>query len=161
MAWLLRKVDVLIAALFGVCGAAGFSQGQTYIQQYLQRLGGHMDEARRTLQEAGQGSLYADLDEASRQTVISATRGRLADIESSYRAIHDAGPATQPYEFFRHLDVQIAQAVAGDFQPALPLDRVSLVYAAVGLILGLIVYDLIKLPCGLAFRRRGSRRYRV
>jgi hypothetical protein len=158
LSWLFHKLDSLIGAVFASLGGAGFSQLQAFFHQYLQRLGGHVDEARRSLQDVTTNPAFSELGEAQRQAVATVAQARLADLEMSYRSIRDSSDVVRPYEFARHLDMDIARAALTDFQPAVPLDVVSLGYAAVGLVLGLIVYDLIKLPCGWIFRGRDRQR---
>lgn len=158
MSWLLRKVDSLVGVVFATAGGAGFSQLQAFFHQYLQRLGGHVNEARRTLQEVTSGSTFAELGEAQRRAVTAAAQARPSDLEASYRSIRDSSDLIRPYEFFRYLDWDIARSALTDFQPAVPVDVVSLGYAAAGLIAGLLLYDLIKLPGGLMFRRRNRQR---
>jgi hypothetical protein len=112
------------------------TQLPAFIHQYLQRLGGHLDEARRGV---------ANL--------------RLADLQSAYDALRGADALHQPFVFFNHLDIEIARRVLSDFHPALPFDTVSLIYGASGLFFGLAVYEIVKLPVRLIFGRRGPKLY--
>jgi hypothetical protein len=136
MSWLARKFDTLIGAVFAALGGMSATQLPAFIHQYLQRLGGHLDEARRGV---------ANL--------------RLADLQSAYDALRGADALHQPFVFFNHLDIEIARRVLSDFHPALPFDTVSLIYGASGLFFGLAVYEIVKLPVRLIFGRRGPKLY--
>jgi uncharacterized protein YacL len=52
------------------------------------------------------------------------------------------------------MDRTIAEATLANFTPALPLDTASLVYALIGIIIGLLLYELVKLPLRLLAGRR-------
>ena len=45
-----RFIDTSLDRVFSILGAAAFSQVPEFIQQYLQRLGGHLDEAKRQVE---------------------------------------------------------------------------------------------------------------
>ncbi len=136
MSWFARKVDTLIGAVFAALGGMSATQLPAFIHQYLQRLGGHLDESRRGV---------ANL--------------RLAELQSAYDALRGADALHQPFVFFRHLDIDIARRVLSDFHPAVPFETVSLIYGAGGLLFGLAVYEIVKLPIKLIFARRGPKRH--
>ncbi len=150
MSWLLRKFDSLIAAvLAAVCGT-GLSQAQAFAQQYLQRLGGHRDEAERAWRAIEQ-SVGATVD-ATGQRLAGEAQARFQDLAQAYDAIREAAPLFKPVTLARHLDPELARRVLVDYQPALPLDTASLVYAIAGMLLALILYDLVKWPFAALFR---------
>lgn len=150
MSWLLRKVDSLIAAvLAAVCGT-GLSQAQAFAHQYLQRLGGHRDEAERAWRMVEQ-SVGATV-EATGQRLASEAQARFQDLAQAYDAIREAAPLLKPVALARHLDAEIARRVLVDYQPALPIDAASLVYAIAGMLLALLVYDLLKWPFAALFQ---------
>lgn len=131
MSWLARKLDTLTGAVFAALGGMSATQLPAFIHQYLQRLGGHLDEARRGV---------ANL--------------RLAELQSAYDALREADAVYQPFIFFSHLDIEIAQRVLADFHPALPFDTVGVIYGAAGLLAGLAVYEIFKLPFKMIFSGR-------
>lgn len=146
MAWLTRKLDSIAGAVFAAVGGVSCSQVQAFMHQYLQRLGGHLDEARRHLTEVTQDERYRSLDETARQSLIDAAQQRTAEIQLAYDALRNADALFKPVAFLQHLDPELALRVFPDFQPALPLDAASLSYAAAGFLLGLALYELLKLP---------------
>ncbi|AEO46756.1 DUF2937 family protein [Rhodospirillum rubrum] len=159
MSWIVRKIDMLTGAVLASAAGMALSQTRAFITQYLQRLGGHLDEARLSLDRA---LGLVDPGDAGARMVIEGLRlqgqARLAELESAYRAIATADVWTQPLVFLRHADWSIAEATARAFEPALPLSTESLVFTLSGVVLALVIYEILKAPFALA--GRGARRRR-
>lgn len=151
--WLASKFDSLLGSATAAVVALSASQFLAFVQQYRQRLGGHLDEARRNLSEVESGALYQSLDAASRQTVLADVNVRVDALQVADAALRDAGLFARPYAFARHFDRDIAAATLTDFQPALPLDIASLSYAGIGLLLGWLIYELVRSPVVAMARR--------
>jgi hypothetical protein len=154
MNWLVRRLDSAAGAVFAALGFVLASQFQEFLQQYLQRLGGHLDEARTNYVALVAGGVARSLDPAMRETVVAGARARVDTLDSAINAIRDAGPVLRPLALLRHIDLEIAQATYAAYQPAVPTDPLSLAYAAAGLVLGLVVWELVKLPPSIVMRRR-------
>ncbi len=152
--WFGRKLDMLTAAILAAVIGLAASQLQAFAHQYIQRLGGHLDEARRTERAVSGGEAYRHLAAADRDRLARQSRTRVAEIEKAYHAIRDAVPLMKPLVLARRLDPEIAMRVGEDFQPALPLDPASLVYGAAGMVLALLLHDLAKAPFAMLMRRR-------
>ena len=162
MRWAWAKTLTLIGAAIAALGAASAAQGPAFVQAYLQRLGGHIDEARRTLSELSGGSTARIVgDGDARDQLVGAFAERLSDLEASRAAIEGASPLWQPVALALHSDRDIASAAAEAFTPALPLDGTSLVYAVVGLLIGWSVWELCQWPVKAKLRRRKTRRQRL
>ena len=156
MSWLTRKIDSLAGAVFaGVFGASA-SQFDIFVQQYLQRLGGHVDEAQRALTNILEGERYRDFAPASRQVLLDDAQQRVEELQGAVQAIAHSELFTRPFTFFAHVDREIAARTFEQFRPALPLDLAGLVFTAYGVLLGLIVYEMIKAPFAVALWRRRS-----
>lgn len=161
MRWLLRKCDSLTGTVLAAIGGVACAQLPVFVQQYLQRLGGHVDEARRMLAVFADADTVQLLDAAARQTVEALTNGRLRDLMERQQAILEATPWGRPLAFAQHFDRDIASATLAHFEPAIPLDALGLVYGACGMVAGWLLYDLLKvLPLALLRRRGGRRRHR-
>ena len=148
----------LVNGVVAVVGAAAGAQFPAFYQQYLQRLGGRLDQARI---EAGRiagaaqaaGLRLADYIErflANPDPAVRATglmhQATLADQQALREAQNALAAATggeRPIAFLRHLDSDLAWATLGDFQPALPLTLESAVYALGGLALAVFLAALI------------------
>ena len=146
MHWLLRRLDSFIGTLFAATIGLAASQVFAFIQQYLQRLGGHLSEAERQHQQILTGALYQTMDEATRAKIAQAAADRIADLREAVDAIMNAGILTKPVAFFRHFDDNVALGTLSAFQPALPLDPSSLLYGFAGIFIGWLIYGAVKAP---------------
>lgn len=153
-----------------VVGAVAFCQLPEFIQQYLQRLGGRLDEARRQLAQfeavAAQSKLTLAqfIERTSTNTDASVARlggvmqdaiARVDELTSSEMAIRNASLWEKPFVFFAHLDRSIASATLDVYRPAVPTTTEGLIYAAAGMITLLSVYHgLVRYPIVAAATRR-------
>ena len=168
--------DGLIDRLVCVVGAVLFSQLPEFIQQYLQRLGGHLDEARRQLEQfqavaAKAGLTFRQLvanSLASTEPTVARFGGVMRDtadrvdaLAAADGAIRHASMFTRPFVFLRHIDLSVAHATWTIFRPAVPTTVEGMVYAACGVLLGLAFYHGgVKYPVRRLWRRRVERRAR-
>ena len=147
--------DSLIDRILCVLGAILFSQGPEFMQQYLQRLGGHLEEARRQLAVFQQTSRQAGLSleqfiartnanpdpaVAKLGGVMTGTAERVAALQSAHESLLDASLWARPFVFLRHLDLEIARATGSEFQPAVPTTTEGLIYALAGMLVFLALY---------------------
>jgi hypothetical protein len=167
---LLTSGESLLDRLLCVAGAVIFTQAPEFFQQYLQRLGGHLDEARRQLAQfqdvaaqshltvealARQTSGNADTAVAKLGGVITATVERVHELEAAQAALLQASVWTRPFVFMRQMDSSIAHATWSIFEPAVPTTLEGLVYGLVGMVVALSLYHgAIKYP----LRRWAGRR---
>jgi hypothetical protein len=170
---LLGAVEGLLDRALCVIGAVIFSQVPEFMQQYLQRLGGHLDEARRQLQQfqdaaaqsgltldrfIGRTSANADPAVARLGEVMTTAVTRVDTLESAQAAIQHASLWTRPFVFLRHLDPAIAHATAAIFKPAVPTTIEGLIYALLGMLVLLAVYHFgLKYPLTRFARTRAGR----
>ncbi len=171
---MLSAGDGLIDRLLCVVGAVLFSQLPEFIQQYVQRLGGHLDEARRQLDQfrevAAKSGLTLDELAARSQANAEATVARLGQLihdtaarvdalAAADAAIRDASILTRPFVFFRHADLSIARATWTIFRPAVPTTVEGMLYAAMGVLMILAFYHgAVRYPVRRVWRRRRERR---
>lgn len=171
---LLAAGEGYLDRLLCVVGAVLFSQLPEFIQQYLQRLGGHLDEARHQLEQfrAAAAKSNLTLDEFITRTLGSAepavarlggvmreTVARVDELATAEAAIRQASIFARPFVFLQHLDFSIARATWSIFRPAVPTTLEGLVYAALGVLLALAFYHgAVKAPVRRAWRRRAERR---
>jgi Protein of unknown function (DUF2937) len=157
-----------------VVGTVAFSQIPEFMQQYLQRLGGHLDEARRHLQQfqdtAAQSGLTlprfieqttANPDDAVARLgqVMNETVTRVDALAAAQAAITDASLWTRPFVFLQHCDSAIVRATWAIFKPAVPTTLEGLVYSLCGMLTLLAVYHCgIKYPITRASARRAQRK---
>lgn len=170
---LLGVGDGLVDRALCVIGTIAFSQIPEFMQQYLQRLGGHLDEARRQLAHfrqiaqqsgitldalIGQTSTNSDPTVAKLSGVMTEAVARVETLESAQSAIQNAALWERPFVFLRHIDTDIARATWGIFRPAVPTTIEGLIYAALGMLVLLATYHVgVKYPIAHAARARRAR----
>jgi hypothetical protein len=164
----LSVFDSLTDRILCVAGAVLFSQGPEFMQQYLQRLGGHLDEARRhlaafqkTADQAGltlerfisQTAANADPAVAKLSGVMTDAISRVNSLQAAHDALLHAALWERPFVFLRHLDPGIARATGAVYQPAVPTTAEGLIYAFAGMVFILALYHLgVKRLLGLFAR---------
>ena len=163
-----RLLDRVLCAV----GAVAFSQFPEFMQQYLQRLEGHLDEARLSLgrfkDAAAQSGMTLDqlISGASQNPdksigrlgdVVRDTIARADELAAADAALRAANLWTRPFVFLRHADWGIARATLSIFRPAVPTTAEGLIYACTGMIVVLAVYHLaIRAPLARRLRGRAS-----
>jgi hypothetical protein len=163
--------ETLIDRILCVVGAVVFSQAPEFMQQYLQRLGGHLAEARRQLaqfeelarqagrtvqQLAAQYATNADPTVVGMGRLISETETRVGVLSASEVALRDASVWGRPFVFLQQIDWEIARGASGVYKPAVPTTLEGLLYSLVGVIVILAVYHGLLSP--LARRLCGGSR---
>lgn len=165
--------DGVLDRVLCVAGTILFSQAPEFMQQYLQRLGGHLDEARRQLAEfhriAGQSGLT--LERLIAQTtatpdpavarlggVMTGAVARVDELQAAQLAIQSASVWQRPFVFMQHVDGSIARATWDIYRPAVPTTMEGLVYAVIGMCVLLAIYHLgLRYPA-VRFARARQRR---
>jgi Protein of unknown function (DUF2937) len=171
---LFRAGEGFLDRVLCLFGAVAFCQLPEFIQQYLQRLGGHLDEARRQLaifaHTASQSQLtlpqFIERTTANPDTAVSRLGGvmqgaldRVTELSAAETALRNASIWEKPFVFFANLDRSIASATHAVYQPAVPTTIEGLLYAVAGMITILCVYHgVIRYPIVAAARRRAARR---
>ncbi len=154
MRWTLRKCDALLGTILAAVAGVCFAQLPAFIQQYLQRLGGHVDEAQLNLSQITTGASFRSLDAPAREVLTVSLNQRVSELEIGEQAITGASASVRPFIFLRELDPDIVMATFRAFEPAVPLSTAGLIYGVTGIVAGWLFYELLKVPAGLAVRRR-------
>ncbi|MDA1325475.1 MAG: DUF2937 family protein [Proteobacteria bacterium] len=153
MSWIRKKLDSLAGTIIAVVAGLTSLQLPAFIDAYLQRLGGHLNEARLGLVAVKKSQIGKE--PALLEQVVATAQERVDYLEAAQSAIAQAGSFEQPILFFTHMDNDIALATARSFTPALPLDVPSLIFAVLGVVVGWLAWGLIKSPARLF---RGKKR---
>ena len=154
MSWLSRRLDHLGSAGFGAAGGLGLSQAPAFVQAYLQRLGGHIDEARRTVEGMQSGKLLPWLDDAARSLGAAELNARLVELEALRERLLEAPPWWRPARLLRDADWSIAGRAMQDFVPAVPLDPASLLWTVAGVVIATLAWETLGIPRWYIQRRR-------
>ena len=151
----LSKAEAFLDRILCVVGAVVFSQIPEYFQQYLQRLGGHLDEARLQVDHfrdaaARSGATLDELVRLASQNpnasmaqlgrVIDEAVVRLKVLSESEAALRGASAWSRPFIFLAHVDPQIARSTWALFRPAVPTTLEGGLYALAGMAAALGLY---------------------
>lgn len=144
-----------------VCMSAGailLSQFPEFFQQYLQRLGGRLDEINLQVAQLDERAAAAGLDRydyirkfiGNGDPVIRREGRHLVDLvgrqvvlSQAYDALENAPPPMWAVRFAQHYDQNTAAAAMRIYRPAVSLSVEGAVYAAVGLLLGALVFVVL------------------
>jgi Protein of unknown function (DUF2937) len=163
----------LLDRILCVVGAVVFSQAPEFMQQYLQRLEGHLDEARLTVGKfsaaaAQSGMTLAQLVAGASQNpdpsmqkvggVIQGAVARVDQLSAADAALRGATIWTRPFEFAGHIDWGIAKATWAIYRPAVPTTPEGFLYAGIGIIFALALYHgAVRAPIAAHFRKKAVR----
>lgn len=149
----------------GLLLAVVFSQAPEFVQQYRQRLGGALDELRRTVaqfdaeaaaqslsRDAGIARLESNTDPLvqARGTDLQGAVDRERRLEMQDRDFAEAGPIERYWVFLERLDPELASQTYAIYQPAVPVTAAGFAAGALGLVAGYGGMRLVASP----FRRR-------
>jgi len=164
-----RTLGILGGVALGVC----LSQFPEYAQQYVQRLGGAVDELRVVVEDFDRGAAEAGLtrDEAlgrfagindsfiaGRGEAAGATIARYEKLSTTLAEIRGASGWDRFVHLPDYLDREIGARALADYQPALPVTPEGFAYAATGFGIGYVALSALASVLLLPFRRRRPRR---
>ena len=168
-------VGGIVDRLLCVAGAVLFSQRPEFIQQYLQRLEGHLDEARlqldRLKETASQsGATVGELAANAAASpdplmqrlgiLVRETAGRVDQLAADDDALRHASLLARPFVFLVHVEPSVARATWSIFRPAVPTTIEGLVYACVGMLAMLALYHGgVRYPVRRAWHARAARSF--
>ena len=157
--FLSRIINNLFDRIVGVIGAVIFAQIPQFIAQYMQRLGGHVDELKRiitkyttdaqahklTLEAYIQKHLNSSLDifKTTGQT-MQENLIRFNNLHQSLTDLTNAAPYAKFFLFIKNIELSIAKAVYKDFTPGIPATYEGLAYAVIGIFFAIFLYYGIK-----------------
>lgn len=165
----LALISGIIDRIFGLIGALIMSQFPQFFGQYMQRLGGHLQEAQLTLDRyiKAARSLGLSLQEYIHQHLVSQERiytssgeviaelvERYESLKRSYQILENATPLNRWFLFVRQGDFTIAQQTWQEFTPGVPTTLEGIIYALGGLLLGWGIYNGLKGLCYRIFIRK-------
>lgn len=125
---ILRFFERFVLVAWGLAGGLALAQFPQFLAQYLQRLGGHIDEAGLA------AKLYA-LPELST---------RAAKLATGLQAIEGAGPFFRLPAFLANAQWTIAREALRHYAPGMTFTSEELCYLAAGALLGIVVYGCLK-----------------
>jgi hypothetical protein len=149
----------LIDRIFAVIGAVIFLQAPAFIQQYAQRLAGHVSELRLQVDMMRQAALMSDksleqfiqkftssgdVDFARQGELMQNMLTRYQDLQSSANALQHASVFSRPFVLLSHLNWDIAKAAITSFHFEISFTLEALIYAVIGIVVGCLIYRFIR-----------------
>ncbi len=163
-------ISGILDRIFSVIGALLLAQFPQYYSQYIQRLSGHVQEAKITLQRYIQAAQslgltlqeYVDHHLVSQEEIYTSSGEVILQIvdrfyllENSLQVLNNATPLNRWFIFIRQVDWEIAKHTWQGFTPGVPTTPEGIIYALMGLFLGWGIFQLIRgLFQRLFFRKR-------
>jgi hypothetical protein len=124
----ITTLDSVLTALSGAAGGLLLVQFPQFLAQYLQRLGGHIDEASLSAAKFRLPELAA----------------RAQELKAGLDAISDAPVLWKLPSFLYHAQWDIAKAAYKNFTPGMTFNDAGLLYFISGLVVGLVLYGALK-----------------
>lgn len=159
-----------LALTAGLTGAVGVAQFPEYSQQYVQRLGGAVDELSRFMDEFDADAARLDMSRsaalvdlaqgnqmgAARADTIVRTIERHERFSRDLEQMQGLGPFSRARYATRFTDGELAGRVWENYKPAMPVTFEGAMFAELGFLSGLALFSvliyLLRLPFKL-FRR--------
>jgi hypothetical protein len=152
--WILDRISIVIGAWFG-------SQLPQFIQQYTQRLGGHVDELSYLVAKLNQIAAHSnknlhdfthkllnqsDPDIISQGEFLQGIVTRKEELSSSLNHLLDSTLWNRSYYFFSNLDHDTMMATLKSYQPGFSMTLEGIIYTTIGMIFFYGLYrGLVKL----------------
>ena len=133
-----RKADNVGAAVSALSGGLLLGQFPEFFAEYMQRLGGHIDEATRTAETYH----------------IPQAAERAQKLHQGLEALTNAHFPWRLWEFVKHVDRRIAHRTLENYIPGMTFDSEGLGYCAIGAVAGLVAYEVGKAAVSRFYRRR-------
>ncbi len=122
------KIDKLLLTLSGTIGGLFLVQFPQFLAQYIQRLGGHIDEAQA----------------ASSNYNLPELVKRVENLKEGLTAITGSTELYKLPKFLIDIEWSIAKETSKNYTPGMTFDELGFYYFGAGLILGLLIYGFLK-----------------
>ncbi len=152
----LRLFDSIADRIAVVVGVLLICQFPAYMDHYVQRLGGHVAEAKRNVagwQEIADKNMRGNMDILIERYLSSseaefvdtgikceADRERYDHLREALDAMTGAGAWSRPFVFLKTFDSVVAHDALKKYAPGIPLHLEGLVYALIGFFAAFVFY---------------------
>jgi Protein of unknown function (DUF2937) len=149
--WILDRVSAVIGAFIG-------SQIPEFMQQYTQRLAGHVDELQRLVNQMRQVASYSnktleqyihkfisstDPDFARQGEFMQGMLSRWEELKQTLVHLTYSSAWIRPYIFLKELQYDIAHSTFVSFHPGINLSMEGIFYAGAGIVIGWTFYRMM------------------
>jgi hypothetical protein len=158
--WFAHKLDIFVAAVIVAAMAIAACQSQVFVMQYLARQSGQLAAAKAELTGVETGLRYKLMSETVRQEIETGARTRAQALQASYDSVARGNLFARPLILARSGDRTLMEATWRDFVPALPATPGSIAFTIIGVVIGFLIYEVIKFPFALLIREPKRRKFR-
>ncbi|CUI16805.1 conserved hypothetical protein [Candidatus Protochlamydia naegleriophila] len=166
-----QLMDRILDRLFVVMGAFIGSQIPEFMQQYTQRLAGHVSELNHLLDglrqvAANSGKtleeyihkfvINGDPDFVRQGEFMQGMVSRWQELSQALTHLTESSFLGRPFVFFTELNYPIAKAAFAAYQPGLNLTLEGLSYTGIGILTGYFFYQLLSKIVAIGCRRAVS-----
>ncbi|MEN0042103.1 MAG: DUF2937 family protein [Pseudomonadota bacterium] len=159
------RVTKSVITTGAVVGAVAFAQTPEFTQQYVQRIGGAVDELTRVVEDFDRDAAGSNLERRqalgrmttadselvrSRGRSMSRTIARYERLKAQQSIVRDSVPLLRPIMLAQELDMNLLRATWDDFRPAIPVTQDGIIWLGGGVLFGWLT--------GLVFTRPLKRR---
>lgn len=152
LAWIFDRFFIVLGAFIG-------SQIPEFMQQYTQRLGGHVDELSHLLAALKKSVARnhkniesyiqkflsnSDTDITLQGEFMQSILLRWQKLSASLHSLVESSVWERPYVFVKNLDSDIFASTVGAYHPGISLTVEGLCYTVVGVLLGSAVYQVLR-----------------
>lgn len=148
-----------------VCAVAGallFSQFPAFYQQYIQRLGGHLEELNRYLHQLERLAQHSsktlpeyihkfltssDADFSAQGVLMQSLVQRQLELSDYYQQLRISPALFRPWALLTHFESESARGALADFEFGLVLSLEGLAYAVLGIVFGYFCFSCFKRLC--------------
>jgi len=153
-----KWIGGLIDRICAVSGALIFSQIPLYMQDYQQRLSGHLAELQSQVQGMRQAAALSgkslqqyvakfqsspDIDFKNQGALMHEMIQRFQQLNEGHQALLNSTVYSKPLMFFKYIDAKIAKSTWASFEWGLNLTVDGFLYALLGIVCGLMVYGML------------------
>jgi hypothetical protein len=146
MNWWRRQFDLFGSAVMATVGAFILPQVPAFLQQYRQRLGGHLDEARLGAEYVARRAQELHVDPAAMTDLAKSYHERMVALQHAYDAISTGWIWTDVTGFFNTVQWGIFDKAWAAYVPAVDLSQTGLSFVFAGMMLGMAIFHALMLP---------------
>lgn len=154
----MKTLNWILERFFGVLGAFLGSQLPVFMQQYIQRLSGHITELNQLIEEIRKIAQFSgkSLDQYIQKFLASGDSDfvrqgefmrllieRKVSYSQTLNELMNSSALSKPLIFFKDINYEIANGTFREFIPGMTLNLEGIVYTCVGLIVGCLFYKLL------------------
>lgn len=154
-----RFILFLFDRALAAAGAVTFAQFPSFIVQYQQRLGGHVDELalivskyseaavknNRTLEEYISIHLKSEINDfVSSGKIMAENFSRHTELSEALRSLTESSGLMKLFVFLKTMNLDIFRKTADNFTPGISFNIDTLIYSLAGIIFTMGIYYMIK-----------------